>query len=733
MIFPELAKVDMIAQIVLVVKSVTVKIINRLPTLAVILGGVMLAFSGCSDRHPVDQRKLPTNNKNYIVDVADTYTEQGDLEALQDRGVIRFLMPRGDEGDGYLPRQGFPLYQEMELASDFAEYLGLEPEWIFVDRFDANMPLLLAGKGDVITANMTVTEERKQQILFSVPVEIVREKIVMRTGDNISQPSDLVGRRIAVQKSSSFWQTATDLQKKYPGIRIEAVDEQLTITEILEGVVSNKFDVAIADSNMVREVLAYQDGLKEAFEVTGDRAIAWGLRPDAVLLKKQLDRFINREKLTKVKQPVYKADLPDIQKRKVLRVLTRNSSATYFLWRGELMGFEYELAREFAKSQDVRLQMVVPPSRDQLIPWLLEGKGDMVAAALTIEPELENGVRFSRRANTVSEIVVTRAGDDSINTLEDLTGRTFYVRPSSSYWRSLLKLKDMGVDVELKPAPENMETEEIIAKVAEGEYDLTVSDSHILDIELTWREDIKGTLSLGDPVSHGWVVRSQDEELLQAINQFLKKEYRGLFYNITYQKYFQEPHNIRKHVEERVDRGGGGTLSPYDDIVKKHAEQFQFDWRLIVAQMYQESRFDPEAKSWAGARGLMQVMPRTAAELGIEDLKDPEQGIIAGIRYLDWLRDRFEPELSVRDRMWFALAAYNSGAGHVRDARSLAKQQGLSPNRWFDNVEKAMLLLSKNKYASNSAHGYVRGSEPVKYVRQIRDRYQAYTKLTKGK
>jgi membrane-bound lytic murein transglycosylase F len=330
----------------------------------------------------------------------------------------------------------------------------------------------------------------------------------------------------------------------------------------------------------------------------------------------------------------------------------------------------------------------------------------------------------------VSEIVVTRADDDSINTLEDLAGRTFYVRPSSSYWRSLSKLKDMGIDIDIKPAPENLETEEIIAKVAQGEYDLTVSDSHILDIELTWREDIKGTLALGDPVSHGWVVRSEDEKLLAAVNRFLKKEYRGLFYNITYQKYFQEPHRILKHVEDRVDRGEGGALSPFDDLVKAQADEHEFDWRLIVAQMYQESRFDPNAKSWAGARGLMQVMPRTARELGVENLKDPEQGIIAGVRYLSWLRDRFESELPVRDRMWFALAAYNAGAGHVRDARRLAKRQGWSSNRWFDNVEKAMLLLSKSKYANNAAHGYVRGSEPVRYVREIRDRYQAYLKLT---
>lgn len=695
-----------------------------------LLGVLCLMAVGCGDRDDEAQQRTPIKKQD-IVDVKDTYIEVGDLDAMKKRGRIRFLLPRTGEDDRYLPRRGFALYQEAELASAFAGYLGLQPEWIFVDRFHMNIPLLLEGKGDLIAANLTVTEDRKEKILFSVPVAIVKEQIVTRAGDNVNSPSDLVGRRIAVQESSSFWQTANQLKEKYPGIRIEMVDEIHTIAEILDGVANNLYDVAIADSNIIQEVLTYQSGLKAAFEVTGDRPIAWGMRPEAKQLKQVLDRFLNREKLTTIKQPIYKVDLPEIKKRKVLRVLTRNNAATYFLWRGELMGFEYELSREFAQRHGLRLQMVVPPSRDQLLPWLMQGKGDLVAASLTINPDLENSaIRFSRRLNTVSEIVVTKSDDESIQSLEDLAGRTFYVRPSSSYWRSLQKVKEMGIEFEVKPAPENMETEEIIAKVAEGDYDLTVSDSHILDIELTWRDDVKGALALGDPVSHGWVVRKEDKELLAAVNEFLKKEYRGLFYNLTYQKYFEKPRTIRKRLEQRVDRGEGGQLSPFDPIVKKMANKHHLDWRLIVSQMYQESRFIPTAKSWAGARGLMQVMPRTARELGVNDLTNPEQGIMAGVQYLSWLLDRFEPELSVQDRMWFALAAYNAGVGHVRDARRLAKRQGWESSRWFDNVEKAMLLLSKRKYAKQARHGYVRGSEPVKYVREIRDRYHAYLKLT---
>jgi membrane-bound lytic murein transglycosylase F len=161
-------------------------------------------------------------------------------------------------------------------------------------------------------------------------------------------------------------------------------------------------------------------------------------------------------------------------------------------------------------------------------------------------------------------------------------------------------------------------------------------------------------------------------------------------------------------------------------MVKRYADQHDFDWRLIVAQIYEESGFDPRARSFAGAVGLLQVLPRTAREVGHTDLLDPETNIRAGLTYLSWVRERFEENLPIRDRMWFTLAAYNVGPGHVRDARRLAVQKGLNPDQWFDNVERAMLLLSRPEYARNARHGYCRGSEPVQYVREIRSRYEAY-------
>jgi membrane-bound lytic murein transglycosylase F len=187
---------------------------------------------------------------------------------------------------------------------------------------------------------------------------------------------------------------------------------------------------------------------------------------------------------------------------------------------------------------------------------------------------------------------------------------------------------------------------------------------------------------------------------------------------------------VRDLAAGRLDKAKGNGLSPYDEVIRRYAEQYGFDWRLITAQMYEESRFDPKAKSFAGARGLMQVLPKTARFMGFDKISGAEEDIHAGVKYLDWVRERFEPELPVNERTWFALAAYNAGHGHVADARRLAGQHGLDGDRWFENTEKAMLLLSKKQYASKARYGYVRGIEPVSYVRDIRQRYRAYVEIS---
>lgn len=658
------------------------------------------------------------------------WIETGDLGAIRDRKTLRVLTPRQGD-DGFLPRKGFPLDFEREAVAEFAKAAGLGLQFVYVDSRDDLMPWLLEGKGDLIAANFTATPARRETVAFTVPVDQAREQVITRLADaKLAKPADLAGRKVVIRRGSSFWGTMEALKKKHPKIELVAAPETLDTEAILAKVAEGEYDVTVADSNLVEAVFGYRQDLRVAFEVSGERPIAWATRPSSKDLRGALDKWLNRVQLATRRPEIYKEDLPALRRRKVLRVLTRNSAASYFLWKGELLGFDYELARAFAKKEDLRLEIVVAPTREDLLLWLKEGRGDIAAAALTPTEERKTDFAFSRPYNLGSEIVVAKAGTELPADVGDLAGRTFVVRRSSSYWSSLEKLqKTTGISFTVLPAPEDMETEEIIAKVGSGEYDLTVCDGPILDIELTWRTDVAAAFPLGDPVAHGWAVRKEDKKLLAAIDAFVKQEYRGTMYNIAYKKYFKDPRRIRSHAESRADKTG--VLSPYDAWIRTYADKYGFDWRLIAAQMYEESRFDPAARSWVGAIGLMQVMPRTASELGLGDVSDPQTGIHAGVKYMGWTRDRFEPELPVQDRAWFALAAYNAGYGHVQDARRLAKERKLDPDRWFGNVEQAMLLLAKPEFARKARFGYCRGQEPVDYVREIRDRYEAYARVAK--
>jgi membrane-bound lytic murein transglycosylase F len=648
--------------------------------------------------------------------------------------VLRILVPSDALVEQLPPLKRDTHKYELELVKNFARTNLLVPVFEPVDRWEDLIPKLLSGKGQIIAANLRVTDTRKSKIAFTEPIHALREHLLVRSGDRVDSASDLEGREIAVREGSSFWNLIQDVRKEYPEIQVRIVPENTAQKILYEGVLQGRYDMAAVDLYAFQRNQEEWADLKLIPQIFEDDIIAWGTHPEAATLRENLNHFIRKAELARQPQSIYKADLPGIKQQKILRVLTRNNAVTYFIWRGRLMGFEYELLRKFAREQDLQLEMIIAPSREHLIPMLLWGGGDLVSASLTITEQRKTyGIEFTSPYNAVSEVVVARADDTELNHVSQLDGRTIWVRRSSSYWTTLERLRLMGhIRFILKAVPESMETEEIIDKVASGEYDLTVSYSHILDVALTWRDDVRAAFTIKENVKHGWAVRKEDKELLKTLNAFLEKEYRKRFYNSTYQKYFKNSRRIQQLVKFRADGGNGGELSPYDDLVQKYADEYGFDWPLIVALMYHESRFKKDAVSWAGARGLMQVLPVTAKRFGITDLEDPEKSIIAGMKMLDWLYDQFELELPVQERTWFTLASYNAGLGHVYDARELAKELKLDPDRWFDNVEVAMLKLSKPEYYSKATYGFVRGIEPVTYVRNIRDLYSAYIELLRG-
>jgi len=660
-------------------------------------------------------------------------TAQEDLSQIRFRREFRVLtLPRPTSRDRVPGAVGTPA-RHRALIEKFADEQFLIPRWITVERREDLVPALLRGEGDLVAAGLRIDDFRGAGAAFTVPLGTQRAVLVSRAADALSAPGALAGREIALRARSPFWPQLNRLRREAPGVRVRILPDDLPREVVLQQVQSMSLDLAALDPGPIELGAGTWADLRAHPRFSGNAHVAFGLRPEALELKAALDDFLTREQLAR-REPVRRTDdLDGIARSGALRVLTRNNAASYFIWRGRPLGFEYELMGKFADEQGLSLEMIVAESRAELIPALQRGEGDVVAAGLAItEERLASGVAFTRPYKESYETVVTRAGD-GLRTAADLAGRRVTVRRSSPAWTLLERLRADGVAVELEAAPEDLETEAIIERVANGHYDLTVADEHSVKVALTWRDDVRAAFALEGPVPVAWAVRGDNPELREALNAFIEREHRQVFYNVIYARYFENPRRIRAHVEQRADdKLVGGRLSPYDEIVRRHAAKYGFDWPLIVAVMYRESRFDPRVESWAGARGLMQLLPVTAKRFGVTDLDDPEASILAGVRMLDWLFQQFEPELPVKDRTWFALAAYNAGLGHLLDARRLARDEGLDPDRWFDNVEQAMLLLSKPLYYRKARHGYVRGIEPVTYVRDIRDLYNAYRSMLRS-
>lgn len=647
----------------------------------------------------------------------------GDLPEIRSHGVLRVITRL--EPIAFLPHNAEPVTLDRDVARGLAEMLGLELRLVIADNYTQMIEKLLAGEGDLVAAGLSITEARQKQVDFSVPYRHVNELLILP--DSTMSPratADLAGREIAVRRSSAYFETLSDLQKDVSSLKIREVPESLSIEEILEGVALGTYPATVIDSNYWTAMAEYYTNLRPSLVMAKDRPVGLAMRHESKLLKEKADEYMKQHALTRHRQVMYTDDLDGLKERGRLRVITRNNAATYFIHRGVQLGFEFELMSKFAAQQGLRLELVIPPSHQDLIPWLREGRGDVIAAAMTMNEQRSRQASFSEPYMLVDEVVVVRTDNDSISSAHDLAGRTVHVRASSSFYQTLKTMQESVGGITVETVPEEMETEEILAALDEGIWDITLCDENLLQVEQAYGRNLKAAFTVKG-TELVWGVRKENSQLLAALDVFIKQEYRGLFYNMMKQRYFEDSRTIAKARDpNRADLSG--QLSPYDDSIKKYADQYGFDWRLIVAQMYQESRFNPRLKSWAGAQGLMQIMPRTAEQLGVGDIRQPDNGIHGGIKYLDQMMKRFDLTIPQEERIRFALAAYNVGYEHVADARRLAVRMGWSPDLWFDHVEKAMLLLQEPEYYKTARYGFCRGGQPVHYVHAIQDRYEAY-------
>lgn len=666
----------------------------------------------------------------------DAVLETGGLDAIKKRGTLRVLVQRSEES--FLPRTGTPALRDVEMAGEFADSLGVEPVFVVVESYDELIPALLEGRGDLIAAQLTVTNARREKIAFSNSTFGTTEILVGKKGaEGLPKTvEDLAGKTVHVRESSSYVESLNALKKakNLDTLEIAFVPEHEDAEDIVFSVTNGERDLTVVDAHILTAIETYNPRFVRLFPIADKREIAWAVRKSNPDLRSAVDNFLLQNALTSHRERLFTGDLEGIKERKVLRVLTRNNPITYFLYRGRQFGFDYQLAEYIADDLGVRLEIVVPPSRDQLVPWLLEGRGDVIAALLTKTEQREDKLAFSRPYMFVDEVLVQKKGEPKLEGVEGLAGKKVHVRKSSSYAETLAALKKKGVDFEIVFTDEQEETEALIRAVADGDIEYTVADDALLDVEIAYGAEVEAGLVLTPPPDGqegakeiAFAVRPDAKALKGYLDGWVKKNYRGLRYNIAKKRYFKNKRTMYSARKERL--GKTGEISPYDEIIRQYAKRYGFDWRLMAAQAYVESRFDPKAKSWVGARGLFQVMPRTGKSMGFTDLENPRVGTHAGIKYMRRLVNRLDPKIPLKDRVRLALAGYNAGLGHVYDAQRLAKQKGWDPHKWFGNVEKAMLLLADKKYARQARHGYCRGQEPVKYVSHIQSLYDAYVEV----
>ena len=439
--------------------------------------------------------------------------------------------------------------------------------------------------------------------------------------------------------------------------------------------------------------------------------------------------------------PQVEVDLQHIKERGRLIALTGYSSNSYFVYKGETLGFEYELLKMLADDLGVELEIVIVRDLDQIFSMLNEGKGDLIAYSMTITKKRLKKVDFSRPHSLIHQVLVQKMPNNwrdlkrheidkqLIMNPVNLIDKKVHVRKGSSYYARLVNLSDeIGGDIDIVEVPGNVSTEELIAKVSRGEIDYTVADENFALINAAYLQNIDIRTAISFPQRIAWPIRSNSPELKLAIDKWLRKIKSEPTYNVLFDKYYQNKRFFKQRVKSDYYSVTGGKISPYDDMIKEQANFLEWDWRLLASQIYQESQFDPKAKSWAGARGLMQLMPRTARSLGVTKVHDPQQNLVGGAKYLQWLEKYWADIPDSTERIKFILGSYNAGQGHVEDARRLAKKNQKDPNIWDGHVAEWLLKKSKKQYFNDDVveHGYCRGQEPVEYVIEIFDRYSEY-------
>lgn len=422
-----------------------------------------------------------------------------------------------------------------------------------------------------------------------------------------------------------------------------------------------------------------------------------------------------------------------IKEKGTLTAVTDFNSTNYFIYKGEPMGFQFDMLQAFAQYLGVNLELIAENNLDEAFGLLKQQKVDIFANNLTVTAARKEQFLFTVPISTTRQVLVQSKESDGypIRNPIELGNRVVYVQKGSAAAERLYNLSnEIGREIFVVEMPQ-YEVDELIELVAIGELDLTVCDEDVARVNAFYYENLDIETAVSFDQNLAWAVHKESVTLHKVLNQWIESFTKTAEYRIIKGKYYDNPFWARRILSENA-RTKIGNVSVFDHGFKEASSTIEWDWRLFASMVYQESRFNPDAESHMGAYGLMQFMPETALFFGImHKTDDPFMQIKAGARYLKWLEKRFESVQDPEQKIKFMLAAYNAGLGHVIDARNLARKYGKDPDVWDDNVDFFILNKSNPDYLNDTTvkYGNLKGIETYNYVSQIMQRYKHYQNI----
>lgn len=422
-------------------------------------------------------------------------------------------------------------------------------------------------------------------------------------------------------------------------------------------------------------------------------------------------------------------DLKDIVNSDTLRVATLSGSTSYFIFRDESMGFDYEMAENLANYLHVNLKVNIAHSEKEMTEWLQEKKIDIIAYNTTETKTLKSKFNYVFPQSESYMVLVQKMGANSLSDVTELEDKEVYVKPNSVFYDRLVALnEEIGGSIKIVLAPDSLTNDDLIDMVGDNKIGYTLAYHNLAQLHKTFSRSLDCHMPVGFDQQNGWLVRSDSRNLKKAIEKWAKlPETEEIVSNLTSKYWEKSPFFALRNV--RIPKG---SISPFDNLFRRYASIINWDWRLLAAVAFHESRFNSSEVSWSGASGLMQLMPRTASNFGLDRSTkfDPEMNIEAGVQYIKSLNLSFRQIENKEERIKFILAAYNSGPSHILDAMALAKKYGKNPHIWFNHVEYFLLKKSEPEFYNDpvAKYGYFRGKETVKYVHNTLNTFERYQK-----